>query len=67
MGERISNAVRSCNNVTINFQLCKTVVNVFTKIFCFWFKTSIKLTTGWVGGSWLRHCATIRKVQGIQY
>jgi hypothetical protein len=54
MGERISNDIRSCSNVIINFRLCKIIVNVCTKIFCLRFKTVIKLTTGWAGGSWLR-------------
>ena len=62
MGERISSGVRSCNNVIIIFQLCKIIINLRTKTFWLRFKTVIKLTMGWAGGSWLRQGATIRKV-----
>jgi hypothetical protein len=67
MGESISNDVRSCINMTINFQLCKIIIKVFTKIFCLKFETVIKLTTGWAGGSWLKQRATRRMVLGRQY
>jgi len=40
MGERINNDVKS-NNVTINCQLHKIIINIFTKIFCLRFKTDL--------------------------
>ena len=46
MGERIDNDVTN-NNVTINFQLHKIIINIFTKVFCWSFKTDLLEYGGW--------------------